>query len=75
MSSASVRLHIRLLGTPEVSAGAMPLVLNQRKSRLLLFYLAALLWGVTVLVQGEDGIGKSRLIHEFASHLISGSPR
>ena len=75
MSSASVHLHIRLLGTPEVSAGAMPLVLNQRKSRLLLFYLAALSWGATVLVQGEGGTGKSRLIHEFASHLISGSPQ
>ena len=75
MSSASVRLHIRLLGTPEVSAGAMPLVLNQLKSRLLLFYLAALLWGAKVLVQGVGRIGKSRLTYEFASHLISGPPR
>lgn len=63
------------MGTPEVSAGAMPLVLNQLKSRALLFYLAALVWSATVLVQGEGGISKSRLIHEFAFHLISGSPR
>lgn len=41
MSSGRVRLHIRLMGTPEVSAGGMPLALNQGKSRALLFYLAA----------------------------------
>ena len=63
------------MGTPEVSAGAMPLVLSQLKSRALLFYLAALVWSATVLVQGKDGISISRLIQEFAFHLISGSPR
>ena len=35
------RLHIQLMGTPEVFAGEMPLVLNQLKSRAVLFYLAA----------------------------------
>ena len=30
--------------------------------------------GTTVLIQGEGGIGKSRLLDEFASHLINGSP-
>ena len=62
------------MGTPEVSAGAMPLVLSQLKSDALLFYLAAL-GSAAVLVQGDCGISKSRLIHEFASHLISGSLR
>lgn len=41
MSDGRTRLHIRLLGTPQVSAGTMPLALNQLKSRALLFYLAA----------------------------------
>ncbi|HET9914460.1 MAG TPA: AAA family ATPase [Anaerolineales bacterium] len=30
--------------------------------------------GTTALIQGEGGIGKSRLLDEFASHLIKGSP-
>ena len=30
--------------------------------------------GRTVLIQGEGGIGKSRLLDEFASQLINGSP-
>ena len=30
--------------------------------------------GKTVLIQGEGGIGKSRLLDELASHLIKGSP-
>jgi hypothetical protein len=30
--------------------------------------------GATVLIQGEGGIGKSRLLDEFASQLIAGSP-
>ncbi|RPJ19923.1 MAG: hypothetical protein EHM33_29530, partial [Chloroflexi bacterium] len=30
--------------------------------------------GTTVLIQGEGGIGKSRLLDEFASGLIAGSP-
>jgi len=29
--------------------------------------------GATILIQGEGGIGKSRLLGEFATHLISGS--
>ena len=41
MSDDAVRLHIRLMGTPEAFAGGMPLILNQHKSRGLLFYLAA----------------------------------
>jgi hypothetical protein len=41
MSNGIVRLDIRLMGTPEVFAGAGPLALNQLKSRALLFYLAA----------------------------------
>lgn len=35
------RLHIRLLGSPNVSHEGMPLVVNQLKSRALLYYLAA----------------------------------
>src|SRR5690348_7087572 len=41
MSNGVVRIHIRLMGTPEVSRGGIPLVLNQLKARGLLFYLAA----------------------------------
>lgn len=41
MVEDKVRLHIRLLGSPDVSRAGMPLVLNQLKSRALLYYLAA----------------------------------
>ena len=41
MSDGALRLHVRLMGTPEASGGGMPLVLNQLKARGLLFYLVA----------------------------------
>ena len=41
MSDDTVRLHIRLLGAPEVSGWGKPLSLKQVKSRALLYYLAA----------------------------------
>src|SRR6266487_5177546 len=72
MSDDAVRLHIRLMGTPEAFAGGMPLILNQLKSRALLFYLAAtghphtrdhlaaLLWGES---------GQSEAYHSLRSCL------
>ena len=41
MFERTARLNIRLMGTPEISIGGVPLVLNHLKSRALLFYLAA----------------------------------
>lgn len=41
MSDDIVRLQIRLMGSAEISIGGAPLILNQLKSRALLYYLAA----------------------------------
>jgi DNA-binding SARP family transcriptional activator len=72
MSDGAVRLHIRLMGTPEAFGGGISLVLNQLKSRGLLFYLAAtgqphtrehlatLLWGES---------GQSEAYHSLRSCL------
>src|SRR5512134_1261295 len=72
MSDDAVRLHIRLMGTSEAFVGGMPLILNQLKSRGLLFYLAAtgqphtrdhmatLLWGES---------GQSEAYHSLRSCL------
>ena len=72
MSERMARLHIRLMGTPEVSAEGISFALNQLKSRALLFYLAAtgqshtrdhlatLLWGET---------GQSKAYHSLRSSL------
>ena len=41
MPKVKARLHVRLLGTPEVSMEGMSFALNQLKPRALLYYLAA----------------------------------
>lgn len=72
MPDDMVRLHIRLMGSAEISVGGVPLPLNQLKSRALLYYLAAtgqphtrdhlatLLWGES---------GQSEAYHSLRSSL------
>lgn len=72
MLEDKVRLHIRLLGYPDVSKGGIPLVFNQLKARALLYYLAAT--GVAhtrdhlaTLLWSESG--QSRAYHSLRSSL------
>ena len=72
MSNGVVRLSIRLMGAAEVSVGTMPLVLNQLKSRALLFYLATTGQSHTrdhlaTLLWGESG--QSEAYHSLRSSL------
>jgi DNA-binding SARP family transcriptional activator len=72
MSNGVVRLTIRLMGSAEISAGGMPLALNQLKSRALLFYLAATRQSHTrdhlaTLLWGESG--QSEAHHSLRSTL------
>src|SRR5262245_22866628 len=72
MIQRTVRLNIRMMGTPEIYVGETPLILNHLKSRALLFYLAAtgrphtrehlaaLLWGES---------GQSEASHSLRSSL------
>jgi DNA-binding SARP family transcriptional activator len=72
MSEGTARLHVRLMGTPEIHVGGMLLTLKHLKSRALLFYLAAtgevhtrshlatLLWGES---------GQSEAYHSLRSSL------
>ena len=68
------RLQIRLIGTPQVSVGEMPLALKHLKSRALLFYLAeteaphtrdhlaTLLWGESSQSEAHHSL-RSSLYH------------
>ncbi len=72
MSNEIARLHLRLMGTPEVSMGEIPLVLNQLKSRALLFYLGATAQSYTrehlaTLLWGESS--QSEAYHSLRSSL------
>ena len=68
----TARLNIRLMGTPQVFVGEMPLALKHLKSRALLFYLAATGQSHTrdhlaTLLWGESG--QSEAYHSLRSSL------
>ena len=72
MSNGTFRLQIRMMGTPEVSAGGKLLDLNQLKPRALLFYLATTGQSHTrdhlaTLLWGESG--QSEAYHSLRSSL------
>src|SRR5688500_18287987 len=72
MVESTARLHVRLMGTPEIYSGGVSFTLKHLKSRALLFYLAAtgkvytrshlatLLWGES---------GQSEAYHSLRSSL------
>ena len=68
----TARLNVRLIGTPQVFVGEIPLSLNHLKSRALLFYLAATGQSHTrehlaTLLWGESG--QSEAYHSLRSSL------
>jgi DNA-binding SARP family transcriptional activator len=76
MIDGNVCLNIRLMGTPEISSGGLPLALNQLKSRGLLFYLAATgqphtRAHLTTFLWGESGHDEAHHSLEKGSHAKS----
>lgn len=75
-SSIQPRRESQSSMSPRRTAQALPFVGRDEvfKQLLAISREARAGRGCAVLIQGEDGVGRSRLLHELAAHLLAGQP-